>query len=245
MVHDEHSPYHENISAYALDALDVEDIPALEAHLQTCASCRNELAGYRAVGKSLLTALPPQQPPAALRQRLQNRLPKSKKVQRPRLAWSFPQIAFGLALVFLLGLNLISLRQSQILQLQQTQLIHQIQNDQMALAMLSYPNVQSLPINGENVSGTLLLDKTRNTAVLIAWNLPSLTDQQTYQIWLVDPQGNRVSAGLFRPQSDHPYTTEAIASNFDYSNFSGIGVTVEPAGGSDGPTGPRVFKVDF
>ena len=65
MVPDEHTSFRENIPAYALDALDVEDATALEAHLQTCVSCRTELADYRAVSDNLLIALPPQTPPAS------------------------------------------------------------------------------------------------------------------------------------------------------------------------------------
>jgi anti-sigma-K factor RskA len=34
-------------------------------------------------------------------------------------------------------------------------------------------------------------------------------------------------------------------SDGNLSDFTGIGVTVEPYGGSDQPTGPRIFKVDF
>jgi anti-sigma-K factor RskA len=80
---------------------------------------------------------------------------------------------------------------------------------------------------------------------LLAWNLPALNNEWTYQIWLIDPQGNRISAGMFRPRSDQPYTAESISSNLNYSNFTGIGVTVEPKGGSGQPTGKRIFKVDF
>src|SRR5437867_3233850 len=111
MEYDEHTPFRENIPAYALGALDAEDVAALESHLQTCASCRTELAKYRAVSDSLLTAIPPQQPPRALRQRLQAQLPSARKATRPRFAWSFGQVAIGIALISLLAMNTISLTQ--------------------------------------------------------------------------------------------------------------------------------------
>ena len=111
MSHDEHTPFRENIPAYALDALDARDAAALESHLQTCASCRTELAGYRAVSDRLLTALPPQNPPAALRRRLQARLPGAQKAQRPRLNWSIGRVAMATAFVLLLALNVYSVLQ--------------------------------------------------------------------------------------------------------------------------------------
>ena len=246
MSHDEHTPFRENIPAYALDALDARDAAALESHLQTCASCRTELAGYRAVSDRLLTALPPQNPPAALRRRLQARLPGPQKAQRPRLNWSIGRVAMATAFVLLLALNVYSVLQVRALQLQQAELTRQIQTSQTVLAMLSYQNTQSLSINASNsVTGTLMLDTDRNTAALIVWNMPQLQKNQTYQIWLIDPQGGRTSAGIFRPDLGQSFTTASILSTSQLSNFVGIGVTVEPAGGSDQPTGPRIFKVDF
>ena len=70
MAQNEHPRFIENIPAYAIGALDGADITALESHLKTCASCRAELAEYRAVSESLLTAVPPKQPSVALRKRL-------------------------------------------------------------------------------------------------------------------------------------------------------------------------------
>ncbi|MCU0486794.1 MAG: anti-sigma factor [Anaerolineales bacterium] len=62
---------------------------------------------------------------------------------------------------------------------------------------------------------------------------------------MIDPQGNRTSAGLFRPEGELPFTSAALLPQADLTNFVGIGVTIEPLGGSDQPTGERVFKVDF
>ena len=246
MAHNEHSPFIENIPAYAVGALDAEDFAALESHLKTCASCRTELAEYRAVSESLLMAVPPKQPSAALRKRLQSRLPSAQKSARPRLNWSISRIAVGVAFTLLLALNVYSILQVRALQLQQSQLTRQIQTSQTVLAMLSYPNTQNVPINVSNsVTGTLLLDKDRNIATLIVWNMPQLQENQTYQIWLIDSHGDRTNAGIFRPDPGQAFTTASIMSTNNLSNFVGIGVTVEPARGSDHPTGSRIFKVDF
>ena len=245
MTYYEHVPFRENIPAYALGALDAEDVAALEVHLRTCASCRDELAAYRATSDSLLTALPPQKPSAALRRRLQKRLPGAQKAIRPRMNWSIGRLAVGLAIVLMLALNVFSISQVRALQRQQTQLMDQMQKGQEALAMLSYSNTQTFPISTESVTGSLLLDKEYNNAVLILRGLPSITEDQTYQVWLIASNEERTNAGLLRPQMDQPFISEAIYSTQDLSNFVGIGMTVEPAGGSDHPTGPQVFRVDF
>ena len=245
MTYYEHVPFRESIPAYALGALDAEEVAALEAHLQTCASCREELAVYRATSDNLLMTLPPQKPPPALRKRLQSRLPGAHKAARARPNWSFSRVAVALAIVLLLALNVFSISQVRALQRQQTLLMDQMQNGQAALTMLSYPHTQSFPINEAGVTGSLLLDTEYNNAVLILRGLPSLSDDQTYQIWLIDPGGDRTSAGLLRPQTDLPFISEPLYSTQELANFVGVGMTIEPAGGSDRPTGLPIFRVDF
>ena len=248
MVHDEHSFLRENIPAYALGALGAEDARALEAHLQTCEACRNELASYRAVSENLLTALPPQPPPLALRKQLQSRLPSARSVQktaRPRFVWSFSQLALGGVLALLFVMNVFSFLEMRELHRQQLTVQRQLRNNQLALAMLSYPSTEAIPIVAGEISGTALLDRDRNSAALVMWNLPELSENQTYQVWLIEENEDRVSGGLFRPQAGLPYTTQPVYVHDAISNFVGIGVTIEPAGGSDRPTGPRVLRVDF
>lgn len=239
----QHASFREKIPAYAIGALDADEAPALEAHLQTCESCRAELASYSAVCNNLGTAVQPKEPPAALRRRLQKQLPSSGKASWTH--WSVSQVALGFAVVLLIGLNLFSFIQVQSIQRQQGQLVRQIQTSQVALAMLTYPGVRTLPISEGSIAGTLLLDKDRNVAVLIAWNLPQLPENQIYQAWFIDSQGDRTSAAIFRPDPSLPFTSVSIISPNSLSNFTGLGVTVEPAGGSLQPTGPRLFKLDF
>jgi len=245
MVHKKHAPFLENIPAYALGALDVDDIAALEVHLEQCDSCRTELAEFRAMSESLLMAVPPKQPSAMLRKRLQSQLPNVQKKTSLQSTRNFYRLAASVAVFSLLALNLLSLNQTRQIQTQQAALENQINDAQIALAMLSYPGVERLSVDGENLTGSFLLDKDRNIAVLIIWNMPQLSKDQTYQAWFIDPQGERVSAGVFRSQTNQAFTTQIISSDKGFSNFVGIGVTVEPAGGSDQPTGNRVLKVDF
>jgi len=250
MTHEPVDPFLENIPAYALGALDADESRLLEAHLQSCASCQAELASYRRVGERLLLAIPPQPPPAALRKRLQARLPGVQKAARPRFSWTLGQFGLGqlgltAAVALLLVMNLLSFFQIRSLQSQQAELAHQIETNQTALAMLTYPDTQTVSLQGTGVIGTLLLEKERNVALLTVWHMPELPADQTYQIWLIDPQGGRTSGGIFTPESELPYTSVSVYSTGSLADYVGLGVTVEPAGGSSQPTGERIFKVDF
>jgi len=245
-------PYRENLAAYALGALDADEISALESHLYGCKDCQAELAEYQAVTTGLLQASPPKTPPPGLRRKLVAQL-HSQQARTPGLPanifarFSLGQVTAAVVVVILLGLNIYSSFQIRDLQQQQTTLTESLSNEQTALAMLSYPSTQSLAVNPdvENLAGSMLVDREKRIAVLVLWNLPPLAAGQTYQAWLIDAEGNRVSGGLFTPTVGNSYTTTTIRSPAPIGEFDGFGVTVEPSGGSNGPTGPRVLTVDL
>jgi anti-sigma-K factor RskA len=234
-----------DIPAYAIGALDSGEMAALEFHLLTCEICKAELLTYAPLSEQLLLAVPPQRPPSMLRRKLQAHLPSARKTSKPKFSWSFTQTTVGFAMFVLLALSIFSIFQTQKLVQQQSKLAQQAETSQIALAAMSYPETKAIPINAENISGTLLLAKEQNVAVIITWNLPVLKPDQTYQIWLIDPQGKRTSGGIFNAQPELPYATATVTSPGSLINYNGIGVTIEPAGGSPQPTGQRIFKVDF
>ena len=185
---DQNHPYRDDIPAYALGALDAQEAAALEAHLQTCDTCRSELADYQQVSDQLLAALPPQAPPVSLRGKLQHRLPGKQKTVRPKFGWLSGQLALGMAVLTLVALNIFSLIQIQTLKQDQARLTQKYENGEAALAMLSSTGTKSIPVSAGGVSGTILVNQTANTGILIIWNLPVLQQNQTYQAWLIDPQ---------------------------------------------------------
>lgn len=245
-------PQRDNIAAYALGALDAEDVAALESHLAECQDCRSELAEYQSVVSGLLESTPAQAPPVRLRRELVARLPG----QQARTTKAFPhiferfsiwQVATAIGILLLLGLNIVSSLQIRELRLAQAALAERISHDQTAIAMLAYPSTQALPVQAEvaDVAGSMLVDKDKRIAVLVTWNLPEVQSGQTYQIWLIDSEGKRTSGGLFKPEAGQRYTTTTIWSPQPFEQYEGIGVTVEPEGGSASPTGSRVFGVDL
>lgn len=242
----EHNQLQDNLAAYALNALDPDDIPALETHIKTCASCQATLTEYQRVSAGLLAGLPPRPPRPALKRILAAQLPGNANNVRARFtSWSLAQFAMAGAVVLLLGINLFSLFQVRSLQDQQAEMTRQQETEQTALSILAYAGTQSLPVSGEGLTGSLLLDRDRNAAVLFVWDLPLLTPNQTYQIWLIDPQGKRISAGLFNAVTGRPITIFELSSPKPLSNFTSMGVTIEPRGGSPQPTGPRILSVNF
>lgn len=241
----EHTTFQDNLAAYALGALDADEAAALERHLATCEPCRLELATYERVGAGLLTALPPHAPRPAVRRGLQKRLAGMTRQARPQFNWSVGQWLVGGLLAALVVLNALLVSQVHSLRQEQTEMLAQRKTDQTALAMLAYPTTQSLAFDQNGVIGSLLVDRQRNLVGLFAWNLPQPPAGQTYEIWLINKQGARTRGGFLVPEAGYPFVSAVVWSPQPLSDYTGIGVTLEPAAGSQQPTGPRILRVDF
>ena len=250
MTEDHQTQFLDNVPAYALGALDQTEAELLEAHLETCQICQAELAVYGGVTEGLLFAAAPMEPPPALREKLAAQLPAPERAAKKSWLRQLPSLSFGQlatagVLVLLLGLNVFSISQTRELQRSQAELAQRMAVERSAFALLAAPDTQVVSISGE-AQGSLLLNYETNSAVLIVWDLPQLSKNETYQMWLIDAQGNRLSGGVFINPVDQDYTLVQIdASSTALDHYVGFGVTVEPWGGSPGPTGPNVIKVDF
>jgi anti-sigma-K factor RskA len=242
---EDHRVFNDNLAAYALGALDTEETSALEAHLRTCDECRLELADYQLISSGLLTALPPRNPRPALKRSLQKRLPGEVRSVHPRLKWSLNQYLAAGAFVFLIGLNIFSAFEVYTVKKDKAELNGQYGSDQTAIAMLAYPSTQSTVFDQNGISGSLLVDKNRNLLAVFAWHLPPTPAGKTYQMWLIDPQGDRTSGGFLIPDNDQAFVMAIIRSQQPLTGFTGLGVTLEPSGGSPKPTGEKILRVDF
>ena len=67
-------PEQDDIPALALGALDPSEALHINTHLAQCPACRAETAAYRAVVGLLCYTIPPQEPPARLRERILSRI---------------------------------------------------------------------------------------------------------------------------------------------------------------------------
>lgn len=240
-----HSAFQENLPAFALGALDPDEAAALEAHLTTCDTCRADLSAYQSISSGLLAALPARAPRRDLRRSLEKALPGREGRARPRFSWSLGQVVFAGLLAALVGLNLLTVSQVYSLRKEQAELLDQRTSEQTAIAMLAYPSTQPIAFEENGVTGSLLIDKQRNLVAVFAWNLAQPPAGKTYQMWLIDPKGDRTSGGFLVPEAGYPFVMAVVRSPQPLSGFTGFGITLEPSGGSPAPTGPKILHVDF
>ncbi len=236
------------LAAYSLDALDAKDRRMVDIHLDSCVDCQQSLAEYQQVTDGLLLSAPSVEPPARLRAKLIHEIAKGQGVQTPKRRWSdipLRNLAGALALGLLLVLNASLLIQTRALSQQQTNLIASIEEDRTVLGLTSYPEARMVSLIGEQAYGTLIYEPELDVAVLYAWGLADLENQQTYQAWLIKSDGDRVNGGLFQMEGEEGFARLIIHSPEALDTYAGVGVTIEPAGGSLGPTGPKVLGVEL
>jgi anti-sigma-K factor RskA len=244
MTQESNDSFTENIPAYVLGALGWVEAAALQAHLETCPVCQAELARYQQISNGLATSLPLRIPSPSVRSKLLTSLEERKIPARPKNKWGLRQFAAGALALVLLSMNLIAFVQIRDLRQQHLQLADQIEKHHTILGMLA-ANTEVHPVSGDGFSGNLLLDREKNLAYLLTWNLPPPPKDQVYQIWLIDPNGEETAAGLFRPEVDRRFTSAALVTSRTFVEFVGIKVTLEPSGGSDKPTGEPILRVDY
>jgi TolA-binding protein len=73
-------------------------------------------------------------------------------------------------------------------------------------------------------------------AVLVLRGLEPLPEGQTYQLWLLPPGGGASIPADLIEVADSSTQTVTVAVAPEYTNLTGVGVSIEPAGGSLEPT---------
>ncbi len=92
---------------------------------------------------------------------------------------------------------------------------------------------------GIRTGARLVAAADRGAAVLVVDRLPGLSREQVYQLWLIEGE-TPVSAGTFRVAADGKAVVP-LPPGADLSSFEAVGVSIEPDGGSETPTGPIVL----
>ncbi len=117
----------------------------------------------------------------------------------------------------------------------------QLTTSDRQLAVLARTS-QTIPLAGQEAapgaSGALYVGQ--GESVLVLAGLAVLPENQTYQLWLIPAEGAALPSGLLEVQQP---TVDSLTVTLpdDTAGYAAVGVSIEPAGGSDAPTGPIVL----
>lgn len=224
----------ESIPAYALGALDAAEANQVAQHVRGCPACEAELAAFEETAALLALASPQADPPPDLKQRLMSGLDAAaasgEAPRRSLTGWLPTLLPLWLPVSLVL---LVVLAGTNLLLLQRVRGLEARPQSQFVTVALS--GTESAPA----ASAVLVIDPDGESAVLFTDALPVLGLDQQYQLWLI-ADGQRDSGGVFsvEPGGRGTLSVQTPRSLFEYD---ALGITVEPAGGSPGPTGERVL----
>jgi anti-sigma-K factor RskA len=88
-------------------------------------------------------------------------------------------------------------------------------------------------------TGFVLISTDGQDGALVVDGLPPISEDQEYQLWLIK-DGQRTSGAVFSTD-EHNYAGTRIRAPLSLLEYSAVGITVEPAGGSLNPTGQQVL----
>lgn len=246
-----HTDRHDELlPAYALGALDGEELRELESHLATgCPECRRELASLQGGLEALAASIPRVEPSPKIREQILRRIGDRKPARPPLLR------RFALPAAALLGFLMIwsvwaGVRQArlgrEVERLEGELSLAHAESRRMAatLSILSTPGARMVQLAGlsplPDAVGETFVEPRQGRAVFWAFHLPAPEPGKTYQLWWIGTAGP-VSAGTFDVDARGQGRLE-IGHVDRLEEIQAWAVTIEPAGGVPLPTGAMVLK---
>ncbi|MEK9658617.1 MAG: anti-sigma factor [Chloroflexota bacterium] len=261
---DSRQEWDELLPAYALNALEGEELERLEAALEADASLRARLAEYLESTTWLAGAFSPLAPPAALEPRIRRvvrALPVSLSARRVRARRSWLPWAAAAVLALAVGvlggatafqLHSVDQLQSQMQDLAsdaaQTEQRLQEQREvtawvaQSAVTPAAVRSVDSYaePDPATDYPWGMLVTKPDGSRVLMMLNLPVLAAGEVYQVWLWDDAGEAArSVGHFWPDEDGYALAHLTMPALDTIHW--LSVNRAKGGGTARPSGEPVL----
>ena len=228
----------ELLPAYALECLDEEEARRVDEHLAQCELCRSELRAFRDVTEHLALMAPEASPTPDLRSRLQERIQRLSSTRSQATApQSTRQSFFGpfLRLGAVVGLLLITVLLASNLWLWQRLNHLEVLAGPLGMRAIALQNTGTAP----QASGFVIISSDGEHGVLVVDELPSLEPDREYQLWLVRDDQN-TSAAVFSVD-ETGYRGVRIEAPETLLSYSGVRVTIEPAGGNAEPAGEEVL----
>ncbi|GAA2934436.1 anti-sigma factor [Streptomyces enissocaesilis] len=245
---------HTLTGAYALHALTAEERAEFELHLEDCPSCTQEVRELTATAARLGLAMTVT-PPAALKEQVMRRITTERQdpprvplpTQVPfhrRRSRVLPRLVLAACLAAAAAFGGVAVWQHQEAQDAQEQAQRAQQQSETLASVLTAPDAKVTTGKiADGVTGTVIVSRERDKAAFLASGMPEPPSGKVYQLWF-DDGGTMRSAGLMdRSALSGPAT--AVLMDGPVGTARGMGITVEPAGGSARPTTDPLALMNF
>jgi anti-sigma factor RsiW len=225
----------EALPAYVLGSLGEEEAQSVREHLPGCYLCRQELDAFQRIADQLPLAVPEMRPSGDLRPRLMERIQSLNVKEPPRpVRWRFPRRLLPAGA--LVGLFLIVLLAFTNFLLWQRLNTAEVLTGPLGMRAIALQNTAAAP----SASGFVIMGADGLNGVLVVDKLAQLDEAHEYQLWLV--RDSSYVGGPVFAVDETGYRGVRLQAPESLLSYSSVWVTVEPAGGSDHPTGEPVLN---
>ncbi|GAA2943027.1 MULTISPECIES: anti-sigma factor [Streptomycetaceae] len=242
---------HTLTGAYALHALPEDERIAFERHLGACEACAQEVRELSATAARLGLAVSAAAPPAmrgrvlreitTVRQEAPPHGRRARSGTSPVRAGRWSSYALAACVAAAAAFGGVAVWQNQVAQdARQEALQARQQSEQLARVMAAPDARTSSGALKGGARGTVVVSQSANRAVFLASDMARPPGGKVYQLWFND-DGSMRSAGLMDPSA----TDDTVLLDGPVDGASGMGITIEPAGGSKQPTTQPVALMDF
>lgn len=227
------SDVHALSGAYAVDALDEAERIEFERHLATCASCQAEVDSLTEAAGAL-AALTDTAPPPSLRDAVLADIttvrPLAPRVSHVGGVVRRRSFLVAAAAVVALGGGAVAWHPWE-----------SAPTTSVAQRVIHASDVSATTQHvGKGATVTLYRSASIGRAVVVTDGMPAAPAGRVYELWLQDAQGAMHPAGLMPHRSSATVLVRGAATE-----ARGVGITVEPAGGSQVPTSNPIAVVGF
>ncbi|MBT2450606.1 anti-sigma factor [Streptomyces sp. ISL-43] len=226
---------HEDTGAYVLDALAPAERTAFEAHLESCPECAREVRDFAATA-ALLGRAVAVEPPPELREAVLRRVraePRPEPMARIPARRPWPRWALAACLAAAAGLGGVAAWQYQRADDARQSEYRARARAEALTGVLTAPDARLVVGRGAGgATGTVVVSRDRDRAVFVAAGMAAAPAGRAYQLWFADPAGAMRPAGLLDPA--RPDAPALLIGTVGAA--TGVGLTLEPAGGSAAPT---------
>ncbi len=230
--------------AYVVDALDDDERRLFEQHLPECQDCQHEVASLREAA-ALLADDAALTPPPSLRASVLSGISTVRPLPpetsestvvvplRSRRRFRLAALAAAAAILAVLGFAAVT---------------QPFQDDSPPVAtmspadrVLAADDAKKVSIDFEDGSrATVVRSLSLGRAVLVTDDMAAPPPGKVFELWLQDEAGTMLPAGLMATPGDNKVLLKG-----DAAKATGVGITVEPEGGSPEPTTEPVALFDL
>jgi anti-sigma-K factor RskA len=222
-----HEEIKDLVAAYVLGAVAREEVPLVRAHILSCDDCMAEADLLAEVAGNLALAVEDEPLPEGFADRVLEQVAgpstTTAPVSKERRRWIFLPAFAGVALVLAIAVLSANLFQTR---------GELDRRDRAISALLRSEN--GMELRGTGASGKVV--PTASGSYFVVAGLHEAPRNHTYQLWLIDEEGP-TSAGTF----DVTDGVALIELEHSLEGYGTVAVTVEPAGGSPGPTSDPIL----